>query len=171
MKSAGFTPDDLSEITGFPHGGAMWDNEGCVQNAGVRVCGGAARPDHRAEKAGVKKSLPPGERGICAANDGWGARLLATSVSGLSRRAGAAAGAPRGCAPICSTSVVPPGRNKFGRGYAKNLPPASFLHAAPVQKKSRLDEQASRLFVSTGVVRIGPAGVDGPAVPSPYPGS
>ena len=48
----------------------------------------------------MKKSLPPGERGICAANDGWGTRLLATSVSGLSRRTGRAAGSPRGCAPI-----------------------------------------------------------------------
>ena len=57
--------------------------------------------------------------------------------------------------PIFSTSVVPPGRNKFGRGCAKNLPPASFLHAAPVKRKGAGDEQAYRLFVSTGVVRIG----------------
>ena len=40
----------------------------------------------------------------------------------------------------------------------------------PVQKKRRWDEQAGRLFVSAGVGRIGPAGIDGPVVPVPDPG-
>ena len=81
---------------------------------------------------------------------------------------------PRGGpAPIYSTSVVPPGRNKFGRGCAKNLPPASFLHAAPVKRKppGRQNAPAGAFCRNTGVVRSGAAGVDGPVAPAPYSGN
>ena len=45
----------------------------------------------------------------------------------LTRRASGEAALPQESAPIYSTSVVPPGRNKFGRGYAKNLPRQVFF--------------------------------------------
>ena len=40
-----------------------------------------------------------------------------------------------------------------------------------VKRKSAWDEQARRLFVRAGVVRIGAAGIVGPVVPAPYPGA
>ena len=74
--------------------------------------------------------------------------------------------------PIYSTSVVPPGRNKFGRGYAKNLPPASFLHAAPVKRKDVGIQtlRPAQGLAETGVVPIGLGGIDGPVDLAPFPG-